>query len=422
MQFDPKLALPESTWRLTELFGPLSGMHAALDKLDVGMPCGVVARFVNKTRTEIEAAVETARQQFPVLQRRMVWLDSQATLVPSDLSGSPQRSASALSLGCSAHDAEHWWRYRLIADGKDVWLTGIWAHAAADGPSMLRLLKAVGAVADGAAAPRFVNRANNRLPTGFSLGWLLRFVYEQQCRRYLYPREDKHPIGVAWLTIPFAHGISLCAEARKQCGGFVAWLSAAASLAFREQQESPAGRLLLDLPDAREISENLGGFGFGTTSLIMSVKVSTNDSLPALARKIAARRRKMVTQGWAENFERFLGSKSGRHIRFAKLCARGQSAPMITVSWKGQDWCLGGNNDIRDVACFAKSTAVHVSSHLDQNGLSLSVTSTQSADARKDLLHRIVTALGANATREILTFDGRSIDKSNPCSGSQRIL
>ena len=48
-------------------------MHAAMDKLGAGMPCGLVARFAGKTAAHVEAAVEAACHHFPVLQRHLVW-------------------------------------------------------------------------------------------------------------------------------------------------------------------------------------------------------------------------------------------------------------------------------------------------------------------------------------------------------------
>ena len=53
----------------------MSAMHAAMDRLGTGMPCGLVARFAGKTIAEVEAAIEAACQRFPVLQRRLVWLE-----------------------------------------------------------------------------------------------------------------------------------------------------------------------------------------------------------------------------------------------------------------------------------------------------------------------------------------------------------
>ena len=80
---------------------------------------------------------------------------------------------------------------------------------------------------------------------------------------------------------------------------------------------------------------------------------------------------------------------------------------MISVSWKGADWRLGGQDGIRDVTCFAASPIAHVSGHIDQNGLSLSLTSNQSTAARVDLLQRIADVLGCGPPR-VLTFDGHT--------------
>lgn len=387
----------------------MSAMHAAMDRLGTGMPCGLVARFAGKTIAEVEAAIEAACQRFPVLQRRLVWLDSHPALV-STVSPSPARSSgSPLSLTFKTDLAESWWRYRLVADGEDVWLMGIWAHAAADGPSMLRLLQAICAIVNRLSVPDFPSRPPRSVPHRRMVGWLLRFVLEQRLR-YVALREEDYPPGVAWLTVPFERSISLCRQARSLCGSLGAWLGAAACIAYRDQQGVPTGRVLLNLPTIRDDHERFGGFGYGATSLIMPVKSSVDEPMPLVARRIVVRQREMIDQGWNANFERFLGNNPRRHLRFAAIRARGTSAPMITVSWKGDGWRLGDKDNVYDVACFANSTAIHVSSHLDQNGLSVSITSGQSAAARVELLRRIVAKLGADATGRVLTFNGHSVE------------
>jgi hypothetical protein len=384
-------------------------MHAAMDQLGAGMPCGLVARFVGKTAAEVQGALEIARLRFPVLQRRMVWLGSRPALVASEPSSLALGCQSGLSLNFSAHSAEPCWCYRLVTDGEDVWLTGVWAHAAADGPSILRLLQAIGAVMNGSSASSFPDRVLGGLPPQSRARWLFRFAFEQHLR-CVSLREGGYPPGVAWLTIPFAEGISLCEKTQSECESFGAWLSAAACIAFRNQQGAPTGRVMLNLPVTHDHHKHLGGFGFGSSSLIMLVKPDVDEPLRLVARRIAARRRKMIKEGWDTNFARFLSGNPKRHRRFAALHARGRSAPMVTVSWKGKGWCFAENGKIRDIACFAKSTAVHVSSHLDQNGLSVSVTSCQTAAAREDLLRRIIVELGADTSGKILTFNGHSVE------------
>ena len=96
-------------------------------------------------------------------------------------------------------------------------------------------------------------------------------------------------------------------------------------------------------------------------------------------------------------------------ISALRPCAlEGDIAPVITVSWKGAHWGWGAEDGIRDAACFAVPSAAHISSHIDRNGLSLSVTSKQPAAMREDLLRRIIARLGCGTVERILSFEGHS--------------
>jgi hypothetical protein len=55
---------------------------------------------------------------------------------------------------------------------------------------------------------------------------------------------------------------------------------------------------------------------------------------------------------------------------------------------------MGGEDGMRDIACFAGCRGVHVSAHADTNGLSISLTTPQDAQRRHDLLRAIVCQLG----------------------------
>ena len=109
---------------LVETFGPMSAMHAAMERLGVGMPCGLVARFQGKTTAEVEAAVETARLQFPVLQRRLVWSGARPALVTTGAS-LPHALTSKISLAFKSEPDGPLWRYRLVQDRDDTWLIAV---------------------------------------------------------------------------------------------------------------------------------------------------------------------------------------------------------------------------------------------------------------------------------------------------------
>lgn len=389
---------------LIDTFGPLSGIHAAMNKIGSGMPCGLIARFANRTIAEAETAIEIARRCFPVLQYRIEWIDERPMLVGAKRA-QRQTHASDLSL---MSDHGPLWRYQLIQDGKDAWMSAVWAHAAADGASMLRFAEAIGAHICGRLIPPvkpMPQRAVHRQPMS---AWLARFLLEQQLR-YLRPTDVAHAPGVAWLTIWREIGAPLLAETRARYGSFAAWLTAASCAAFCEQQKKPGGRVLVNLPVLRDGLERVGGFGFGIGSLLMPVKVSPSTPVPSLASRIARRLDVMRARRWDENFDRFIGRGPRRHHRFAALHASGYVAPILSISWKPSDWLIGGEDGMRDVACFAASPIAHISGHMDRNGISLSITSKQAPAAREELLRRIVARLGAGRPQRVLAFDGHGI-------------
>jgi hypothetical protein len=395
---------------LIKTFGPMSAMHAAMDRRGVGMPCGLVARLQRRTIAEVEAAVATARRRFPVLERRIAWLGSRPMLVAVETSRRAQARASEISLAFKSDPVGPLWCYGVFQDGEDAWLMAIWVHAAADGHSMLRFVETISAALNDRPAPHFQDQPNRRTRRRSMARWLVRFLIERHLR-YVRPREDgDHPPGVAWLTIPSDRGAWLLERARAECGSFAAWLAGAACMAFCEQQQGMlAGRVSLNLPILRNNREQGGGFGFGIGSLLMPVTLDARAALPLVARRIFERQSVMMDEGWDENFERFLGNSSRRHLRFAGLHALGMSAPTLSVSWKGVHSELGGEDGIRDLACFAVSPVTHVSAHIDRNGLSVSLASSQSAEARENLLRRLTVRLGGGAVERVLTFDGHAL-------------
>jgi hypothetical protein len=391
---------------LLQSFGPVASMHAALEKLDVGMPCGVVARFRNRTVVELENSIEATRQYFPVLERRIEWENGRPVLVRTEV---PLRQAKSteISLGFKSNRSGPLWRYCLIADAGDVWLSAVWAHAAADGTSMLRFLETIGSTLGNKAVLRSPLRGHDRLRHTGMARWVMRFLAEQYLP-YVRPlNTGSAQPGVSWLTIPVGRSNFLLENARSECGSIAAWLAGAACLAFSEQHGTRAGRVLVNMPILRDDLQRLGGFGFGLGTMLIPVKIKPHWTLPSIARRIERRLKKMIAHGWDINFDRFLGNNPQRHLRFATACAHRRQAPVISISWKGMNWQLGGEEGIHDVACFAMSPIAHVSAHLDQNGLSLSVASSHPAVQRDKLLLRIDHWLGDGETRDVHTFDGR---------------
>ena len=191
-----------------------------------------------------------------------------------------------------------------------------------------------------------------------------------------------------------------------------AWLGAAACMVLCEQEGVAKGRVLLNMQVERSSLEHIGGFGFSAGSLLMPVKINSSCALPALARHIHDRTSLMIDRGWNDNFERFLGSSPRRHRLLAALHARGQPTPIVSVSWKGRHWQLGGQDGLRDIACFAVSPTIHISGHVDRIGMSLSVTSRQSVSEREDFLHRLADRFDGDTPKRILHFNGCDVDSA----------
>jgi len=390
---------------LIETFGPLSGMHAAMAVQGVGMPCGIVARFKETSSNDVAAAVEKTVGQFPILDRQVSWAENRPILINTDTTHRSTKdltTKSLFDLNCTC------WRYRVRQYGMDTWFTAIWPHAMADGPSMLRFLETVAAIIANQSRPSYRYQGRRQIAHQPMAEWVIRFLIDQS-RRYLRPSEQRFPPGVAWCTLQREFSRQLIENSRAARSSAAAWLAAAVCVALCEQKCVTKGLVLLNIQVERGSLERLGGFGFAAGSLFMPVKIRPDCPLPALARSIFDRLSSMIERGWDSNFDRFVGSSSRRHHWLARLHARGRHAPIVSVSWKGSRWELGRQDKIRDIACFALSPVLHVSAHLDWTGMSLSVTSPQSADDRRDLLRRIVHQIYGRMPDRTLTFNGLDI-------------
>jgi hypothetical protein len=390
---------------LIETFGPLSGVHAAMAAQGVGMPCGLAARFQDTESDEIEAAIEKTRDVFPILDRQVSWNAFRPILVKAGTSNQSTKGAtmeSLFALDCTS------WRYHIFQRGTDTWFTAIWPHAMADGPSMLRFLETVAATIGNRPCPSYQYQRHRRIERQPMAEWVVRFLINQS-RRYLRPSEQRFSPGVAWCTLQREYSLKLIENSRAERASAASWLAAAACIALCEQKCATESRIMLNIQIERSGLEYLGGFGFAAGSLLIPVKIKRDCAVPVLARSIFDRLSSMIDRGWDRNFDRFLGSSPRRHCWFARLHARGRSAPIVSLSWKGSRWELGRHDKTRDVACFALSSTVHISAHLDWTGMSLSVTSTQSADDRRDFLHRVVHQFSRKMPDRTLAFNGSDI-------------
>jgi hypothetical protein len=397
---------------LIETFGPMSGMHAAMAARGVGMPCGIVGRFQETNSEELEVAIEKAKQRLPILDRRVRWIKSRPVLVKANSSATKSATNNSLfDPDCT------FWRYRILPYGKDVWLLAIWPHAMADGPSMLRFFENIAAITATHPVRRHRYQRTDVELEPMAM-WLPRFLIDKS-QRYLQPSDRRLPLGVAWWTVQREHWLPFVENGPTNRVSAAAWLGAAACIALCEQKCVTNGKILLNIQVQQRNLEHVGGFGFAAGSLLLPVKLSSKCSLPSLARSIFSRLSSMINRGWNDNFERLLGNNPRRHRWFAWLDARGLRGAMVSVSWKDYRWEIDGHNKISDVACFALSPTLHVSGHVDQAGISLSVTSKQLANERGYLLQRLVHLLSGDSPERILMCDGRDIT-SLPINARQR--
>ena len=349
--------VPDDPLDLIEAFGPMSGMHAAMAARRIGMPCGLVACFQETEGDRVATAIEKAKRRFPLLNRRVSWINSRPMLVTADRTHRATDQSAISSLFDSGND---FWQYRTFQDGADAWLTAIWPHAMADGTSMLRFLETIAAIISDRPLSGYRDRSHRQVERQTMAGWLFRFVIAQH-HRYVRPRQQQFEPGVAWCTLSPERASNSLKLAVSRERMLRLGLAAAACIALCEQEGVVKGRVLLNMQVERGSLQHTGGFGFGAGSLLMPVKINPSCALPALARHIHDRTKLMIDRGWNDNFERFLGSSPRRHHLFAALHARGQPTPIVSVSWKGRHWRLGRHDGLRDVACFAVSPAIHIS-------------------------------------------------------------
>lgn len=394
-------------------------MHAALAKVGFGMPCGLIARLEGQSSENVENAIHQVGDTLPVLQRRIAWIGARPLLVTADRTY-PNNAHPFENLSELGANEGPLWRYRVEQHNNDVWLSAAWAHAAADGVSILRFLKAVASRLTDRAVPSILPRTRERSIQQAYLPWLLRFVVEQHLRYVGRGEESQASPGMVWANIPQAQAVDVHARGLSECASFVAWLAAAASMAYCEQCGVSSGRVLVNLPILRDDLRRLNGFGFGIGSLLISVRLRARDTIHIIAGKIAERLKYMVERRWDDNFDRFLSPSPDRHLRFASLSAR-RPPPIITISWKGTHFDLGGQDGIRDICCFSASPPIHISGHIDNNGLSLSLTSRQPETKREDLLQRLMNKLGVETPERVLRSEGPRIELTSPALNHHRI-
>jgi len=390
-------------------FGPLASMHAALDKNGAGMPCGLVARFPDTRKDQLEAAIASTCAHYPILNMRLAWLRGRPVLQSGTFAAADHDIGPLL--GFASGSEGRVWHYNLVTAGRDTWLQAVWLHAVADGMSMLRFLTTLSAELglgqrpDQARVPRQPTRVQPLLR------WLPPFL---RTLRGDYVGLAERPLPcpeVSWLVTSPHDRDRLVDNARAGYGGMLGWLAAAAARAFLEQQGRPQDQIFLNVPILRSALAETNGFGFGVGSLRFPVRVGDHPGMDALARHITRHIRTLDETGWDRNLERLLGRRPERHRRFAGVEAKRPPDPNITVSWKGVHGSLGAGQGPADIACFAAAPTLHVSAHADARGLSLSVTSRQTGVDRRLLLERIAAQLGCAPGYRVFHLPARGLPK-----------
>ena len=381
---------------ILEAFGPLAAMHAALDQAGVGLPCSSAAYFPGRREGELGQAIGRVAAGMPVLTSRMRWHGERPMLQLQ--AGGPTHLADPLAF---RPDDTGVWGYRLAEEGGGVWLVAAFAHAAADGPSMLRFLSAVARELDGASPPAAASAAKpptRRLPMA---AWLPGFLLEH-ARSYdgLSPANRRPQSGASFTLLPPAAAERLQLDARGT--GAAARLAAAAASCLLEQQRGRAeGLVYLNVPISRTGTAALGGFGFDGSSVRLPLRLSRRQGLDALAMRAGEGLKARIDHGWDLNLLRFLSGPPWQRQRFAAVQARKPPDPCLTISWKGRREGLGKPHGVSRVACFAAAPTLHLSAHVSDGGLSLSLTSPQAQNARQELLSVIAERLALGRPAQI---------------------
>lgn len=371
--------------------GPLASMHMALDAIGAGIPCGLMARFEGRNAVDVEDAIRSAEAEFPLLRQRLVWRETGAVSVRDD-DAEPDRRPFTLTYRVGAGGRP--WSYEVTQNGRDVWFRATFAHAIADGYSMLHFLARVAALLEGGAYQDREFICRSALKPRLFQTWMAEFL-ALQCRSFLCLDRPGAAPGITWVTIPAEQASPLLDEARTRFGGFGGLLAAAATLAYAEGvapgERKPA---LINLQVLRSRLPDLNGFGFGAGSLMLPVSLKPVPDVATLAVRISRKARKMVDEDWDRNLNRLLGRNAAHHRRMAQMRTGRSSTPTLTVSWKARPSPLGIGDGVRDIACFSLTPGAHVSAHRDGNGLSLSLTDRHTRAERSATLALLLGHLG----------------------------
>ena len=381
---------------ILEAFGPLAAMHAALERQGIGLPCSAVGFFPARRAEALHLAVARVAARLPVLTSGMAWQGDRALLRLA--AGGPAPLSAPMDFRA---DETGVWGYRLTEDGDGVWLVGAWAHAAADGPSMLRFLAAVACELNGERRQWDGDKPRPPSRRQAMAAWLPGFVLEH-ARRYkgLNPENRLARPGACFAILPPDAAERLDRDSRRS--GVAGRLAAATAACLLEQQRGRAdGEVYLNVPIARGGAAALAGFGFEGSSLRLPLRLSRGQGFEAAAVDAGERLRRRIEQGWDLNLLKFLSGPASRRMKFASIQASKPPDPCLTISWKGRREGIGAAQGLIRVACFAAAPTLHLSAHVSDEGLSLSLSTPQARGARRELLLQILERLGLGQPAEV---------------------
>jgi hypothetical protein len=381
-------------------FSPLPLVHIALDKLGKGAPCGIAAFFPNQSEEQLFAAVEQRARQLPLAHRRIdlsgvapkiMALDGDSAFVR--VSGKSLEDLLEFSVSRS-HGLTGWYVLHPRSDG--CWFLAIWAHAIVDGHSMLRFISGLttaGQQVETTKAERPVGAVGPFLP------WMLRSAISEMKSRLAFKTFSEPQGNVTWINASPHTAESLKVTARRFETGVTGLLCGALVQAFyRSSLIDSAGRLSFLVPITRTTCPETNGFGFGIGWLIPELQVTPNSELGMMARSFHKQIRAMADAGWDKNLERAIGTNYSRlSAMVAKTLKRPRADFIATVSWKGRIPYLGTANTGTRVACFAavqpNTSLCHLSGHIDQSGLSLSLSSCMPQSVAQQVFKNLLTCL-----------------------------
>ncbi len=377
-------------------FGPLAAMHAALERQGIGLPCSSAAHFPGWRAEQLDQAIGRVAARLSVLNSRLVWRGDQPVLELGG--GGPTHLSDPLAF---RPDETGVWGYRLSEDQDGVRIVAAWAHAVADGPSMLGFLSALAHELNGEPPPSaaIIARACRRQQS--MAAWLPGFLLEH-AKAYdgLDPANRAPRVGASFAILPPAAAERLREDSRGP-GATARLASAAASCLMEQQRGRSHGEVYLNVPISRGAPAALGGFGFEGSSVRLPLRLSPRLGIETLAALAGKRLRTRIDHGWDLNLLRFLSGPASRRMKFAAVQARRPPDSCLTISWKGWRNDLGARHGVRQVACFAAAPTLHLSGHASEDGLSLSLSTPQASDARRGLLGEICARLGLGRAIEI---------------------